>query len=381
MATVGKVYNAALLLEDGTLFLGRGFGYPTRRVGEVVFTTGMVGYTESITDPSYKGQILTFTYPLIGNYGVPLYTDADAYGIPSNFESDSAMVSGIVVSELCRKPSHWRSKKTLDERLFEEGICGIEGVDTRMLTKKLRVYGVMMGAIEVSEDEIDIEDMRTSLARAQRYGEQDFVSIVSTRETKIYGEGNDKVVLIDCGVKYGIIRELLKQGLRVIRVPYDTSAAEILEYNPKGVVVSNGPGDPKVCEKTTQTVAELIDGNIPMLGICLGVQIIALSQGGDTYKLKYGHRGQNKPCIDLKSGRNYITSQNHGYAVDPTSINGSGLRVWMINADDKTVEGVYHETKPIWAVQYHPEASPGPYDTTFIFELFAHRMEVRSHTS
>jgi carbamoyl-phosphate synthase small subunit len=377
----GRVYNAALLLEDGTLFLGRGFGYPTQRVGEVVFTTGMVGYTESITDPSYRGQILTFTYPLIGNYGVPFYDDADEHNIPLNFESDRAQVSGVVVSEVCRAPSHWRSKRSLDEWLYEEGVPGIEGVDTRELTKRLRVHGVMMGVISVSEDEVDVEDMRRRLARAERYGEQDFVSLVSIKETKIYGDGAESVVLIDCGVKYGIIRELLRRRLKVIRVPYDTSASEILEYNPKGILVSNGPGNPKLCAKTIETVRSLIDEDIPMLGICLGLQIIALSLGGDTYKLKYGHRGQNKPCLDLKTGRNYITSQNHGYAVDPNSLKGSGLEVWMINADDKTVEGVYHESKPLLAVQYHPEASPGPYDTTFIFDLFAEMMEVKSRAA
>jgi carbamoyl-phosphate synthase small subunit len=381
LSTSGRVYNAALLLEDGTLFLGRGFGYPTQRVGEVVFTTGMVGYTESITDPSYRGQILTFTYPLIGNYGVPSYDDADEHNIPLNFESDRPQVSGVVVSEVCRAPSHWRSKRSLDEWLYEEGVPGIEGVDTRELTKRLRVHGVMMGVISVSEDEVDVEDMRRRLARAERYGEQDFVSLVSIKETKIYGDGAESVVLIDCGVKYSIIRELLRRRLKVIRVPYDTSASEILEYNPKGILVSNGPGNPKICAKTIETVRSLIDEGIPMLGICLGVQIIALSLGGDTYKLKYGHRGQNKPCLDLKTGRNYITSQNHGYAVDPNSLKGSGLEVWMINADDKTVEGVYHESKPLLAVQYHPEASPGPYDTTFIFDLFAEMMEVKSRAA
>lgn len=381
LSTSGRVYNAALLLEDGTLFLGRGFGYPTQRVGEVVFTTGMVGYTESITDPSYRGQILTFTYPLIGNYGVPSYDDADEHNIPLNFESDRAQVSGVVVSEVCRAPSHWRSKRSLDEWLYEEGVPGIEGVDTRELTKRLRVHGVMMGVISVSEDEVDVEGMRRRLARAERYGEQDFVSLVSIKEPKIYGDGAESVVLIDCGVKYGIIRELLRRRLKVIRVPYDTSASEILEYNPKGILVSNGPGNPKICAKTIETVRSLIDEGIPMLGICLGVQIIALSLGGDTYKLKYGHRGQNKPCLDLKTGRSYITSQNHGYAVDPNSLKGSGLEVWMINADDKTVEGVYHESKPLLAVQYHPEASPGPYDTTFIFDLFAEMMEVKSRAA
>jgi len=381
LVAFSRVYNAALLLEDGTLFLGRGFGYPTQRVGEVVFTTGMVGYTESITDPSYRGQILTFTYPLIGNYGVPSYDDADEHNIPLNFESDRPQVSGVVVSEVCRAPSHWRSKRSLDEWLYEEGVPGIEGVDTRELTKRLRVHGVMMGVISVSEDEVDVEDMRRRLARAERYGEQDFVSLVSIKETKIYGDGAESVVLIDCGVKYSIIRELLRRRLKVIRVPYDTSASEILEYNPKGILVSNGPGNPKICAKTIETVRSLIDEGIPMLGICLGVQIIALSLGGDTYKLKYGHRGQNKPCLDLKTGRNYITSQNHGYAVDPNSLKGSGLEVWMINADDKTVEGVYHESKPLLAVQYHPEASPGPYDTTFIFDLFAEMMEVKSRAA
>ena len=360
--------KAVLALKDGTIFRGKGFGFPTRKVGEVVFTTGMVGYTESLTDPSYRGQILCFTYPLIGNYGVPSYDIIDKYELPLYFESNRIQVSGVIVSEYCEYPDHYSSKMNLNEWLYREGVPGIYDIDTRELTKKLRSHGVMMGCLEVSEDPIDEEELFKEIKRAKDYGELDFVKEVSIKEPIIYSKGEKKVVLIDCGVKNSIIRNLLNRGLGVIRLPYNVSYDEVMSYQPDGVVISNGPGDPERCVDVIKLTKRLIDDNLPILGICLGNQILALALKGRTFKLKYGHRGQNKACIDLTTGRGFITSQNHGYAVDPTSL--EGIDVWFINADDKTVEGLRSKDDRLLAVQYHPEASPGPYDTTFIFDIF-----------
>lgn len=362
--------KAALLLHDGTLIQGRGFGRPCRVVGEVVFNTGMVGYTEALTDPSYRGQILCFTYPLVGNYGVPSYKFLDEFGLPRYFESERIQTCGVIIQELCISPSHWASVKSLHDWLYEEGIPGIWQVDTRSLTQKLRVYGVMMGALEVSYDAIDVSALKRELLISKNYDEVDFVSQVSVQEPREYLGSGPKVVLVDCGVKNGILRELLKRGLHVVRVPYDVSAGEVLSYKPKGVVISNGPGDPKRCSHTVKVARELLSEGLPFLGICLGNQILALAEGADTFKLKYGHRGQNKPCIDLLTKRSYVTSQNHGYAVEPSSLEATELDVWFINADDKTIEGLRHRKKPCIAVQFHPEASPGPYDTSFVFDRF-----------
>ncbi len=361
--------NAKLLLEDGTVFIGYGLGFPCRAVGESVFTTGMVGYPESLTDPSYRGQILCFTYPLIGNYGVPDLVSRDEFGLPIGFESDSLQISGMVVQEFCEKPSHWACKISLDAWLKEGRIAGIHGIDTRELTKKLRLHGVMMSILDVSKDPAPDKILLDMLKASRRYEVTNFVDAVSVKHPIEYGANyRDVVVLIDCGVKLSIIRELLRRELKVIRVPYNVSIQEILKYNPKGVVLSNGPGDPKHCIATIKTVKELFREDVPMLGICLGTQIIALALGADTFKMKYGHRGQNKPCVDLN--RSYVTSQNHGYAVDPESLKGTGLRTWFVNADDKTVEGIKHENGRCISVQFHPEVSPGPYDTTFVFDEF-----------
>ncbi len=370
-----KKHNAALILQDGTAFLGEGFGYPRRTVGEVVFNTGMVGYTEALTDPSYRGQILTFTYPLIGNYGVPSYTSKDQHSLPIFFESDRIQTSGAVIHELCDTPSHWASVKTFDSWLYEEGIPGIARVDTRSLTRKLRVHGVMMGALEVSEDAVDADGLKEALISAEAYGKQHFVKQVSCTTPTLYGEGGKTLALLDCGVKNGIIRHLLERGFTVQRLPYDTPVDKVLSYGPQGVVVSNGPGDPKVCTETISTVAALLEAGVPILGICLGVQIVALALGGQTYKLKFGHRGQNKPCVDVGTGLSYVTSQNHGYAVEADSLSVTGLKPWFFNADDGSLEGVRHQTKPCIAVQFHPEASPGPYDTSFVFDEFGGMVE------
>jgi len=331
----------------------------------------MVGYPESLTDPSYKGQILTFTYPLVGNYGVPPY-DKET-GVLKYFESDDIKVTGFIVHELCKNPFHWASTRTLDQWLKDEGVPGIYGIDTRKLTKKLRVKGVMLGILHVCEadEEPDMPKLLKEVKTVQDPNSTDLVKEVTVKEPIRYDSGGNKLaILIDCGVKYGILRNLLKRGFDVMRVPYDFSAEEILAHNPDGVIISNGPGDPKQCVKTIEAVWELVDEDMPMMGICLGTQILALALGGDTYKLKYGHRSQNQPALDLETGRCYITTQNHGYTAERDSLKDTGLEVWFMNANDKTVEGVKHKTKPAFALQWHPEASPGPYDTEFLFDRF-----------
>jgi len=373
-----KTGKAVLVLEDGSAFVGYGFGAPKKVSGEIVFSTSMVGYPESLTDPSYKGQILTFTYPLVGNYGVP--PDDKENSVLKYFESEDIKVTGFIVHELCKNPFHWASTRTLDQWLKDEGIPGIYGIDTRKLTKKLRVKGVLLGTLKVCEpdEEPDLPLLLKEVKTIQDPNATDLVKQVTVKQPIIYKAGGNKTaVLIDCGVKYGILRNLLQRGFEVVRVPYDFSAEQIMEFKPDGVMVSNGPGDPKICVKTVETVRELMDKNLPMMGICLGTQILALAVGGDTYKLKYGHRSQNQPALDLESGRCYITTQNHGYTVEKNSLKGTGLEVWFMNANDKTVEGVKHKTKPAFALQWHPEASPGPYDTDFLFDRFKKLAEAK----
>jgi carbamoyl-phosphate synthase small subunit len=371
-----KSKKAVLTLEDGTIFIGKGFGATSKTSGEVVFSTSMVGYPEALTDPSYRGQILGLTYPLVGNYGVPPY-DLN-FGIPLYFESDRIQVRALAIHELCLEPYHWASTRTLDKWLSDEGIPGIYGIDTRRLTKKLRTHGVMLGMVKICEagEEPNLEELLTEAKSIPDPNLTDLVKEVSAKEPVHYkADGAKTVVLIDCGVKFSIIRNLLKRGISVIRVPYDFSAKEIMEYHPDGVFLSNGPGDPKKCVKTVESVRELVE-EVPLMGICLGAQILTLAVGGDTYKLKYGHRSQNQPALDLNTNRCYITTQNHGYAIDTECFCRIPLEPWFINANDKTVEGVKHKTKPVFAVQWHPEASPGPYDTEFLFDTFAKMMEV-----
>jgi carbamoyl-phosphate synthase small subunit len=363
-------YAAKLMLEDGTVFEGIGFGYPSAIAGEVVFNTGMVGYTETLTDPSYRGQILCLTYPLVGNYGVPSYDIKDEHGLPKFFESDRIQVRGLLIHDLSDIASHWSCIKTLDQWLYEEKVPGIYNIDTRELTKKLREHGVMMGAIVVSENAINESLLRKMLANA-KYEGLNFMPEVSTKQVQEYGDkGKDCVVVLDTGVKYSIIRNIMRTGYRVIRLPWHATYEQIMSYNPKGVVISNGPGDPKVCTGTIKTASKLINTSTPTLGICLGNQILALAGGANTYKLRFGHRGQNKPCLDKRNNQVYVTSQNHGYGIDPKSLANTGFKIWFSNADDNTVEGFEHKNKPIIAVQFHPEASPGPYDCMFVFDRF-----------
>jgi carbamoyl-phosphate synthase small subunit len=365
--------SAYVVLEDGTVLQGKPFGYPRNSLGEIVFSTGMVGYTEALTDPSYKGQILTFTYPLVGNYGVPSYSNKDNFGLPKHFESDSIKVEGVIVYEHCRNPSHWDSEKSLDSWLYEEKIPGVYDVDTRELTKKLRVKGVMMGALIFDED---VEGALKAIKEAQRYEAKNYVDEISVKEPKTYGRGKKKVVMVYLGVKYNIIRNLASRGFEVTVVPYNFSFDDIMNFSPDGIVISNGPGDPKILTTTIKNTKKMLkEYKKPILGICLGHQIVALALGADTYKLKFGHRGQNKPVVDLTNGKCYVTSQNHGYAVKDENLSSIGLKVWFRNIDDNTIEGLLHENMPIITTQFHPEASPGPYDTSFVFDIFLKLVE------
>jgi carbamoyl-phosphate synthase small subunit len=376
--------KAALVLGDGTIFPGFSFGAPHGVSGEVVFNTAMYGYNEALTDPSYWGQILVYTYPLIGNYGVPLLHEADSWGFAKGFESDSIKVSGLVVHEVCEAPSHWTSVHSLDEWLKKEGIPGLWGIDTRALTKRLRSRGVMLGMIEVFDDneETNPEQLMKATHEIDDPNKRDLVAEVSCKKPAIYGDGGETkkptVVLIDCGTKNSIVRKMLDRGLRVVKVPFNSSQDEVLEYKPQGFMVSNGPGDPKTCIKTIETVRDLLAEDLPMFSICLGNQIFALALGGSTYKLKFGHRSVNSPIIDLATGRCYISSANHGFAVDPNSLDGTGLSVSFLNANDKTVEGVRHNSMRAMSIQHHPEHSPGPSELEFLFDVFAEWVRKRS---
>jgi len=363
--------KAVLVLEDGSVFLGQGFGSVRKVSGEVVFSTSMVGYPESLTDPSYYGQILTLTYPMVGNYGVPPYRTN--LGVTLYFESIGIKVKGLVIQDLCTQPSHYLSKRTLNEWLKSEDVPGMFGIDTRRLTKKLRERGVMLGILEVCEkgEEPDIEGLSKEVEHVPDPNKENLVTKVTIKKPIHYRFNEEKkIALIDCGAKCGILRDLFRLKVDIIRVPYDLAAREIMEHHPDGIMISNGPGDPKKCQKTIETIRDLADENLPIMGVCLGNQLLALALGGNTYKLKYGHRSQNQPAYDLETGRCYITTQNHGYAVGSESLKGTDLSVWFINANDKTVEGIKHKSKPIFSVQWHPEASPGPYDTEFLSRDF-----------
>jgi carbamoyl-phosphate synthase small subunit len=356
-----KGTKASLVLNDGSSFSGFSFGAPKPVAGEVVFNTGMVGYPEAFTDPSYRGQILVLTYPLIGNYGVPGKEIEN--GLLKNFESDRIHIAGLVISDYSKDHNHWNAKSSLSDWLKEQGIPAIYGVDTRMLTKKLREKGVMLGKIQPDgRPDIGFEDPNA----------RNLVAEVSTGEPLVYNGGKKrKIVLIDGGVKYNIIRSLLQRGVTVIRVPWDH---DFFGMDFDGVMISNGPGDPKMCRETIANIRRLIDGKIPTFGVCLGNQLLALAAGADTYKLKYGHRSQNQPCKEIGSRRCYITTQNHGFAVDTKTL-PAGWKPRFENANDGTNEGIIHESGRFFSVQFHPEATPGPLDTGFLFDRFLEAVE------
>lgn len=348
-----------LVLEDGTIIRGNGFGAETEVLGELVFNTSMTGYVEILTDPSYKGQIVTMTYPLEGNYGVEKRW----------FESDGVKAEGFVVKDM--------TGKELDEFLKEYNIPGISDVDTRYITRKIRSKGVIKSLLKTSTKEISEEEEKELMRKVQNYqdiSDIDLVPEVSTKETVVYNAENEKTtcVLIDCGVKQSIVNCLLERGCSVVKVPYNTKEEEILSYDPDFVLVSNGPGDPEKMVETANTVKNLI-GKLPVTGICLGHQIITIALGGKTYKLKFGHRGGNQPVKDVNTGKVYITSQNHGFATDVSNV-PAGSQLMHMNLNDDTVEGISKivDSKDVkntvWSVQYHPEAGPGPHDAQFLFD-------------
>ncbi len=349
-----------LVLADGSTYEGLSFGAGVDAYGEVVFNTSMIGYQEMLTDPSYAGQIVVPTYPLIGNYGTS----------QQDVESNKIQVRGFVVREECLQPNHYLNQQTLHDYLLENNIPALHGVDTRSLTRKLRSCGVMMGYLtsEKSPDEALAE-----LKKLPDYGTQDFVKQVSTDipypwESETDDKNRPHVVVLDCGLKYNILRLLKEPGCRVTAVPCATSAKDILGMKPDGILLSPGPGDPELLDYIVETVKGLVDKK-PMMGICLGNQLIARAFGGKNFKLKFGHRGGNHPVRDLATGRIHITAQNHGYAVDPDTLK-DGLEVTHINLNDGTVEGLRHKELPIFCIQYHSEASPGPLDNTYLFEGF-----------
>tara|TARA_Y100000310_G_scaffold318878_1_gene373462 strand:+ start:26552 stop:27718 length:1167 start_codon:yes stop_codon:yes gene_type:complete len=369
--------NAKLILEDGSIFHGCSFASDKSVAGEVVFSTGMVGYPESLTDPSYKGQILCLTYPLIGNYGVPS-EEKDNFGIPKHFESSKIQIQGLVISDYSFEHSHWNAKKSLAEWLKEHDIPGIFDVDTRELTKKLREKGAMLGKIVIDDKDIKFYDPnKVDLVKEVSINKPIIYDPINNKSTTIdtasvitqvnyENKNNKRIILIDCGAKNNIIRDLLKRNLTVIKVPYDY---DFFKFDFDGIMISNGPGDPKMCKKTIDNVKKAIKKDIPTFGICLGNQLLALAAGADTYKLKYGHRSQNQPCIKEKTKRCFITTQNHGFAVDTKTL-PKDWEPLFTNINDNTNEGIKHKTKPFFSSQFHPEATPGPVDTEFLFDEF-----------
>lgn len=359
-----------LVLSDGTVYEGMPLGADGETSGEVVFNTGMTGYQEILTDPSYAGQLVLLTYPLIGNYGI---NDDD-------FESRQLQPRGLIVKEACDRPSNWRSVKSIHQLMVERGLVGIQGLDTRAVTKHIRSGGVTMGIITSSPAD-GLENIR----QAQSYDESDFVYSVTTQEPYAWGyagiespdENADtykrRMVVLDCGLKYNILRRFAAAGCRSIVLPATASADEVLSWNPDGILLSPGPGDPARLEPVIQTVRDLL-GKKPMFGICLGNQLVCHALGGKTFKLKFGHRGSNHPVKDLETGSVTITSQNHGYAVDPDSMKDSGAKITQINLNDETVEGLRSDELRVASIQYHPEAAPGPWDSRPYFARFVEEM-------
>lgn len=354
-----------LALKDGTRVSGESFGASLSNskvgAGEVVFATGMVGYPESMTDPSYAGQILVMTYPLIGNYGVPSQGQRTKDKVEINFESERIHIAGLVVSEYSEKYSHHAAKESLAAWLKKEGVPAITGVDTRALTQKLREYGTILGRFQKLE-------AKSSKLKAQSFydpAKEHLVASVSPKKAKFYKGGPKTVAVLDCGMKLGILRNFLERGVSVWHLSHD---ADLSKYEHDGLFISNGPGDPMQAREAIASIQKALKGNKPIFGICLGNQLVALAAGMKTYKLPYGHRSQNQPVKELRTGRCFITSQNHGYAVERKL--KPGWEIAMENLNDKSVEGLRHKTKPFFTVQFHPEACPGPTDTRFLFDEF-----------
>jgi carbamoyl-phosphate synthase small subunit len=343
-----------LILEDGSVFPGVSFGSPNSVAGEVVFNTGMTGYPETLTDPSYTGQILVLTFPLIGNYGVP--TEKAIDNLSQLFESEGVRISGLVVSDYSNQHSHWNSGQSLSQWLNSHRIPALHNIDTRALTKKLREKGTMLGKIEFSKKPIDFYDANLD----------NLVEKVSVAKPVTHGSGKTKIVLMDCGCKHNIIHSLVNRKVKVTRVPWDY---DLNELNFDGLVVSNGPGDPKMCRQSILQIRRTIERDIPVFGICLGHQLMALAVGANTYKLKYGHRSQNQPVIEAGSNRCLVTSQNHGFAVDNNTL-PRDWHPWFINLNDGTNEGMRHSSGRFRSVQFHPEAAPGPVDAGYLFDEF-----------
>ena len=355
-----------LVLEDGSIFEGEIFGNLEETGGEIVFNTSMTGYQEILTDPSYKGEIVCMTYPLIGNYGIN----------EDDFESMKSHVNGFIVKEFAEEPENWRLQKKLEKYLKDNDITAISGIDTRALTKILRRQGTMRGII--TSEKLDDKKLIEKAENAPGLSGRDLVSQVTREEVSRYGEGNKyRVVLVDCGAKNNIQNSLLERDCEVIRVPASTSAEEILSYDPDGVMFSNGPGDPEDADYAAETIKDLL-GEVVIFGICLGHQLLARACGAETYKLKFGHRGANHPVKDLESNRVYISSQNHGFAVDEASLAGLDLEITHINVNDNTIEGIRHKKHPAFSVQYHPEASPGPEDSHYLFDQFVEKFKNRT---
>lgn len=356
-------YDAKLALEDGTILKGESFGYETIKTGEIVFSTGMTGYVESLTDPSYKGQILMNTYPVQGNYGVN----------KDWFQSESIKAEGFIVRELSKQYSHRFGEQGLSNFLKEYKIPGISGIDTRALTIKLRDNGNMNGAIATSD--IDDEELLAKVAATESIVNMDLVDKVCVKEPKIIGEEFDKrIVILDFGVKNNTIKAFQKREVGVVILPYTYSLNEIMDYDPMGVLVSSGPGNPDRVSNVMDLIPKLTE-RLPVFGICLGQQLIAKSFGAKIYKMKFGHRGTNQPVKDLISNKVAITSQNHGFSVDADSLKDASIEATQINLSDNTVESIKHSELPVSGVQYHPEAGPGPHDTDFSFDNFVKQME------
>ena len=344
-----------LALENGTIFRGQSFGALRETIGEVVFNTGMTGYQELLTDPSYYGQIVTMTYPLIGNYGI----NSD------DLESLNPKVRGFIVRELCKAPSNWRSTRTLDDYLKEHDIVGIEGIDTRALTKIIRDNGTMRGIIAPAE----AFDFVKIYPRFAAFSVTDAVANVTTASTKHFPGTGPRIAVIDYGIKTNILRSLLKRDCEVYLFPAFSGAEEILGCDPAGILLSNGPGDPKDCQPAIQTLRALF-GKKPIFGICLGHQLLALARDADTGRLKYGHRGCNHPVKDVQKDLTYITSQNHGYSILRESLTDKAIEITHVNLNDNSIEGVRYLDAPVFSVQFHPEAAPGPKDTAYLFDEF-----------